>query len=215
MNGLRIGTPEMVRWGMTESGHAGAGGADRRGLRANDPRRSPPRTAALPPAVRYAAFHPSIVRRRRLGPSASAGLSAISRSRSPRLPTSRLSCAISAHWPSDGLVQVLDRLLLVGDSGFELFEPFGRRSSAPPFEQRHEQEASEEAAEMGLPGDLDRRMPVTCGSSGTMPLSDDPDDREEARRRVRSTSPMVARRAAEDASLAGFRIDRRRPAAGR
>ena len=47
LNGLRIGTPELVRWGMTEADMPGLAALIAEGLRANDPETVAPRTAAL------------------------------------------------------------------------------------------------------------------------------------------------------------------------
>jgi glycine hydroxymethyltransferase len=46
MNGLRIGTPELVRWGMTERDMPQLAALIAEGLRANDPTAVAPRTAA-------------------------------------------------------------------------------------------------------------------------------------------------------------------------
>jgi glycine hydroxymethyltransferase len=47
MNGLRIGTPELVRWGMTETDMPKLGGLIAEALRANDPEAIASRTAAF------------------------------------------------------------------------------------------------------------------------------------------------------------------------
>ena len=47
MNGLRIGTPELVRWGMTEADMPHLAALIAEGLRANDPDAVTPRTAAF------------------------------------------------------------------------------------------------------------------------------------------------------------------------
>ena len=47
MNGLRIGTPELVRWGMSESDMPVLAKLIAEGLRANDPESVAPRTAAF------------------------------------------------------------------------------------------------------------------------------------------------------------------------
>lgn len=47
MNGLRIGTPELVRWGMTEADMPKLAGLIAEGLRSNDPEAVAPRTAAF------------------------------------------------------------------------------------------------------------------------------------------------------------------------
>jgi glycine hydroxymethyltransferase len=47
MNGLRIGTPELVRWGMTEADMPKLAGLIAEGLRANDPESVAARTAAF------------------------------------------------------------------------------------------------------------------------------------------------------------------------
>ena len=47
MNGLRIGTPELVRWGMTEADMPQLAALIAEGLRANDPESVAPRTAAF------------------------------------------------------------------------------------------------------------------------------------------------------------------------
>jgi glycine hydroxymethyltransferase len=47
MNGLRIGTPELVRWGMTEADMPKLAGLIAEGLRSNDPQSVAPRTAAF------------------------------------------------------------------------------------------------------------------------------------------------------------------------
>jgi glycine hydroxymethyltransferase len=45
LNGLRIGTPELVRWGMTENDMPALAKLIAEGLRANDPETVAPRTA--------------------------------------------------------------------------------------------------------------------------------------------------------------------------
>ncbi|MEQ1771315.1 MAG: aminotransferase class I/II-fold pyridoxal phosphate-dependent enzyme [Devosia sp.] len=47
MNGLRMGTPELVRWGMTESDMPKLAALIAEGLRSNDPETVAPRTAAF------------------------------------------------------------------------------------------------------------------------------------------------------------------------
>ena len=47
LNGLRIGTPELVRWGMSESDMPKLASLIAEGLRANDPAAVAPRTAAF------------------------------------------------------------------------------------------------------------------------------------------------------------------------
>lgn len=47
LNGLRIGTPELVRWGMTEADMPQLAALIAEGLRANDPEAIAPRTAAF------------------------------------------------------------------------------------------------------------------------------------------------------------------------
>jgi glycine hydroxymethyltransferase len=47
MNGLRIGTPELVRWGVTEADTPKLAALIAEGLRANDPESVALRTAAF------------------------------------------------------------------------------------------------------------------------------------------------------------------------
>ena len=47
LNGLRIGTPELVRWGMSEADMPQLAALIAEGLRANDPEAVAPRTAAF------------------------------------------------------------------------------------------------------------------------------------------------------------------------
>jgi glycine hydroxymethyltransferase len=47
MNGLRIGTPELVRWGMTEADMPRLAALIAEGVRSNDPEAVAPRTAAF------------------------------------------------------------------------------------------------------------------------------------------------------------------------
>ena len=47
MNGLRIGTPELVRWGMTEAHMPKLATLIAEGLRSNDPESVAPRTSAF------------------------------------------------------------------------------------------------------------------------------------------------------------------------
>ena len=47
LNGLRIGTPELVRWGMSEADMPQLAALIAEGLRANDPETIAPRTAAF------------------------------------------------------------------------------------------------------------------------------------------------------------------------
>jgi glycine hydroxymethyltransferase len=55
MNGLRIGTPELVRWGMTEADMPKLASLIVEGLRANDPESVAPKTAAF--RKQFAALH--------------------------------------------------------------------------------------------------------------------------------------------------------------
>ena len=58
MNGLRFGTPEIVRWGMTERDMPELAALIARGLQGNEPpRRRRRRRHRLPPPLRPAAFH--------------------------------------------------------------------------------------------------------------------------------------------------------------
>jgi glycine hydroxymethyltransferase len=47
LNGLRMGTPELVRWGMTEADMPKLAALIAEGLRSNDPETLAPRTAAF------------------------------------------------------------------------------------------------------------------------------------------------------------------------
>ena len=63
MNGLRFGTPEIVRWGMTEEDMPELAGADRpRAARQRTARRRRRRGHRLPPPLRPAAFHQAVMK---------------------------------------------------------------------------------------------------------------------------------------------------------
>lgn len=55
MNGLRIGTPELVRWGVTEADAPELADLIARALNSNDPETLAPETARL--RARFATLH--------------------------------------------------------------------------------------------------------------------------------------------------------------